>query len=446
MRHRLLFPSGLFRELSSRLLADAPLEAAAFGFARNVRTPEGALRLLVHDYTVVGRDDYSARSESSIDLPPAVVNAAMKKAAAEGSAIVLIHTHPNFAPTPSSRDLNGESLLAPAFLRRVPGAPILRLIISPEGVSSALLGTTDGEAYVGVSAVGEQLRPLGREAISAIDVRFSRQAQAFGAIGQAAIAATRLGIVGLGGTGSVVAQQLALLGVRSFELLDPDRIEESNLNRVVGATSSDIGRSKVDVASAHIRHINPSAAVRALQVDVRHTESARILLDCDFLFCCTDSQGSRAVLTQLAYQYLLPMIDLGVAIQVVGTEVSHISGRVQMIGPELPCLLCGGVLDAEAVRRDLLSDAARAADPYIQGARVEQPAVISINSAAASMAVTMFLAAMTEVPIRTRYQRLYLESGRVSPTVVEQQPGCPNCSPQGALGKGDTWPPPGINK
>jgi molybdopterin/thiamine biosynthesis adenylyltransferase len=54
----------------------------------------------------------------------------------------------------------------------------------------------------------------------------------------------RVAIVGLGGGGSHIAQQLAHLGVGQFVLVDPDRIEESNLNRLVGGTVADVQKNE----------------------------------------------------------------------------------------------------------------------------------------------------------------------------------------------------------
>jgi hypothetical protein len=166
-------------------------------------------------------------------------------------------------------------------------------------------------------------------------------------------------------------------------------------------------------------------------------------LDVDAFLCCTDSQGSRAVLTQLAYQYALPGIDIGVVISASDGRVTRVSGRVQMLSPGAACLLCGAVLDPEAVRRDLLTDEARAADRYVIGDAVAQPAVVSINSAATSLAITMLLSAVTGVPFGTRQLRLRLESGVVSSVSTTPAERCPWCSEHGALLRGDTWPMPG---
>ena len=125
---------------------------------------------------------------------------------------------------------------------------------------------------------------------------------------------------------------------------------------------------------------------------------AEEIADTDFVFCCTDSHGSRAVLNQTAYQYLVPAIDMGVAIITQKGQITDIAGRSQMLAPGLGCLMCGDLLNPEAIRVDLLTDFERAADPYIVGAHEPAPAVISVNATISSISVTMFLAAVTGIP------------------------------------------------
>ena len=91
--------------------------------------------------------------------------------------------------------------------------------------------------------------------------------------------------------GSVVAEQLAHLGVKHLMLLDPDAIEETNLNRVIGAARSDIGRTKVTVAAEMIGRINDQVETTPIVGNVVISNDARRLLSCDFLFCCTDSMA-----------------------------------------------------------------------------------------------------------------------------------------------------------
>lgn len=461
-RHVLVFAEAAAHELRSALLADAPLESAAFVLARPIRTPAGAWRLLAYEVIAVSPDDYRIRTEVAIELPPAQVARVMERARAEHASVLVVHTHPRAGSvSPSAWDRDGEARLMPALARRIPGVPHGRVIVGLNTWHAALFEVDGVEWPLTIDAVGHELhritdraiggaRLAGSESSTGMDAgRFDRQVRAFGRVGQQRLADVRVTIVGVGGTGSVVAQQLAHLGVGAVRLVDPDVVDPSNLNRVVGARPDDIGALKVEVAAAMMREINPGMRIEALRGDVCDAAVARRVLDGDLFFCCTDSHGSRAVLSQLAYQYWLPGIDMGVAIQVSASgEVTHISGRVQLLSPGLACLVCGGVLDPETVRRDLLTTEARAADPYIQGASgaAPQPAVISINSATASLAVTMFLAVVTGMPIDARHQRLRLETGQVVRVEVPCQPGCPVCGRMGAQGRGDAWPAPGRGR
>jgi hypothetical protein len=242
----------------------------------------------------------------------------------------------------------------------------------------------------------------------------------------------------LGGTGSLVAEQLAYLGVRSFVMLDPDSVEESNTNRVIGSAGR-IGVPKVRVAAEVMRSVRSDIAVEAIEGVVHRALDGRPLLGTDFIFCCTDSHGSRAVVNQLAYQYVIPTIDLGIRLDASADRLERVTGRVQMLAPGIACLLCQDLLDSEEVRRDLLSDEERARDSYIVGAHQPQPAVITFNGVVASLATTMFLAAVTGIPLSARHQLYLGERGVVKAAEVTPRPDCIVCSRRGALARGDTW-------
>jgi hypothetical protein len=186
-------------------------------------------------------------------------------------------------------------------------------------------------------------------------------------------------IVGLGGGGSHVAQQLAHLGLRNFLLIDPDRVEETNLNRLVGATSKDAARKsrKTLVAKKLIAGINPTAKVEPIHK--KWQECHQLLRGCDIVFGSLDTYRDRSELEITTRRYHIPYIDIGMDVCTVGDEFS-VSGQVILSMPGQLCMRCLGLL-----RDDLL---AREAENY--GAAGGRPQVIWANGLLASAAVGVF--------------------------------------------------------
>jgi molybdopterin/thiamine biosynthesis adenylyltransferase len=251
-----------------------------------------------------------------------------------------------------------------------------------------------------------------------------------------------ISVVGVGGTGSVIAQQLAHLGVENFVFVDHDLIEATNLNRLVGAEPGDIGSPKVRVAESQVKRIAPDAKVTSIQKSVLDSDAAHSLLGTDFIFCCTDTQASRAVVNQLAYQYLIPCIDMGVSITSGNGAIQRITGRVQLLSPGHACLTCQELLDSNIVRQEFMTPEQRAQDPYFIGEGEPQPAVISLNSTMSSLAITMFLAVAAELPSKARQLNYDALIGRIRASSATRYPTCVVCSKHGALGRGKEWPLP----
>ena len=136
------------------------------------------------------------------------------------------------------------------------------------------------------------------------------------------------------------------------------------------------------------------------------------------------------------------MIDLGVVIAASIHGVSHVAGRTQMLAPGLGCLLCGNLLNPEAVRVDLLTDFERQRDQYVIGLQEPAPAVISLNGTMASLAVTMFLSAVVGIPSSARLLNYDAISGTLRPAMIGRHPSCIVCSERGALARSAEWPLP----
>lgn len=412
-------------------------ERCAVLFASRVDRVNGGVRFIVREIEFPDSESYTKQSAVRAELNPAFVAKISKSARIRGDSIVFVHSHFDEArPDFSQVDDLGEERLASFLAVRTPGVPHGAVVISAGGWRGRQLGTSNPIKIVSIgerrdvlfesSNWGEPILPI-----------FDRQVRAFGEAGQRVMESLTVAIVGLGGTGSVAAEQLAHLGVRQFILIDPDQVEATNLNRVIGATKGDIDRPKVEVAARHIATIAPHASVKCVQGDVTRTHVAKELISADFIFSCTDSHGSRAVIQQISYQYLIPCVDVGSILTAKNGQVTGIHGRIQALAPGLPCFTCSGLIDSEEVRRDMMNEEERRFDPYIQGAREPAPAVISINSTVTSLAVTMFMAITLGIPSEGRYVLYNANKPSLRSVTASRNPTCYICSPSGVLGRGN---------
>ncbi|HEY1697329.1 MAG TPA: ThiF family adenylyltransferase [Polyangiaceae bacterium] len=425
--------------LSCRLL-EGETENCAVLLAGGYLRADGVVRLLVRELEFPSPDDYSSRGRLEAELLPRFVARVTKCARRDGLSMIFAHSHPGLSPpTFSYVDDEGERALADFLGHRHPGRSHAALVVSAGGWNARGLGTSEPARVV---VLGDKrtiaYEPAGR--LVSDWTALDRQVRAFGEAGQRALDAIHVGVVGLGGTGSIVAQQLAHLGVRKFTLIDADTLEETNLNRVAGATPKDVGAPKVGIAARFIERLLPERTVNAVQGDIMRAAVAKQLRDVDIIFGCTDSHGSRAVIQQMAYQYMIPCIDLGTTIVVSAGIVTHVYGRVQLLAPGQACFTCSGLLDSNEVRRDMMSAFERQADPYIQGAHEPAPAVMSINGMVSSLAVTMLLAIVAGVPMKGRHILLNAMVPLIRTVRPVSNAACFICSRAGSLGRGDGWP------
>jgi len=271
-----------------------------------------------------------------------------------------------------------------------------------------------------------------------LDDSVDRQVRAWGSDGQRALADSTVVIVGCGGTGSHTAVQLAHLGVRGLVLIDPDYIEPSNLSRIVGSTASDVGRPKVDVLADAVRRINPRADVRGLPRSVLEVD-AHAYLDADLIVCATDGHGSRALLNQVATQYLIPVVDMGVEVQ--PGEIVRAGGGVRVLRPRAGCLQCAGTLDPQLVRQEFLTDDERELEArrgYLRGVDEPAPSVIALNGVVASLAVLEVCDLLTGFLGSSRSRLLYRAHARALTTAdLPRREDCFVCGSGGVLGLGD---------
>lgn len=273
------------------------------------------------------------------------------------------------------------------------------------------------------------------------DARYDRQERIFGATGQTQLASTTVAVIGAGGVGSHVLQQLAYLGVLAIDLIDADRIEQSNLNRVVGAAIDDVGKYKVDVARRLLQIVNPHATIRAWPINFDQAVEQRVLAIPHFIIGCVDDDAARLSILQYASNNAISYLDIATGIadsgQVLGGRIFLSAGK--------GCLLCAGHLDQSEIRASSSTQAERDFQRTVYGITTDAledsgPSVISLNGMIASLAVTEFLLAVTKHMQSARYVQFTRRSMHwtIDTTVSIDQPDCYYCQIFSASG---TVPP-----
>lgn len=290
------------------------------------------------------------------------------------------------------------------FWRKIGG----RALSSPLKIKTPTLGESirrSGDSQQDLSRIDREL---------SIDGFLNRTALALGhealkdIVGNSSIM-----VVGLGGLGSVIAENLVHMGFEKFVLVDNDTVEKSNLNRIVGAYWQDAqeARPKVEVVARHLKAIRPSVTVRCENLKIEEVVVDAEIAALDWIILATDNHSSRFAAQELAFKLFVPFVSAGVAITVTDGTITDYSGEVIVVRPgDRFCLNCLNRLNPTKIAFERASERAAAeaskpdytasADPrpdvqrlkgYVSGADVKEPAVKTLNAVVASLAVDQLI-------------------------------------------------------
>ena len=250
--------------------------------------------------------------------------------------------------------------------------------------------------------------------------RYSRQSF-LGPDSEEFIARCTVAVPGLGGGGSHIVQQLAHIGFQNYVLYDDDSVEESNLNRLIGARFADAlaETPKLHLAKMTIYGLQPHANVRGFACKWQdHPEPMR---ECQIVLGGVDSYKGREELEIACRRYLVHYIDVGMDVH--GADRPVIGGQIILSSPGGLCMRCMGFLTAEK----LAKETARYGDA---GAR---PQVVWPNGVLASTAVGLAVDLVTNWTRKHRSHAYLVYDGnegtvKESVTLRNLSASCPHFS------------------
>lgn len=487
------------QQLRDHLFQPDDLERVAVAYCSTAQADEeDRTRLLVTEIHPVADGDLIKQGQTACRPDPAVEREMLAKCRHQGMHPLVVHSHP-FTDQPvfstSDEDLMDgyqqwltglypDMYVAFAVLGTVgivttvytPGkdrfVDLPVAVIGDWTLDSRLetlrsdVGSLSGDAETGIQSATDATVP-DSAAIDSVQgsvdrKRYDRSIRAITEQGQRALGETHIAIIGVGGLGSLMAEELARYGVRNLTLVDPDVVEPSNLPRLFGCADRHIGQPKVRAAREHLERIN--AAVDVTTVQARAEDAQDALKQCDLLVGGVDQMSARLWLNQFAVRQLLPYIDAGVVIDTEHSgegqqpadrsedeveetrRIASMEGYIQCIVPGVTaCFDCLDRGDPELARIERLSSEERAEEldrGYItESDLAPEPAVVPLNGIIASKTVQLVAKYVTGYAAPESFLRVELLENDLVELHTQPSDRCITCGHNGILGRGDHTDP-----
>ena len=354
MKYEAVLTEAVHRQACDRLLehvrAGRRQEALSFGLWR---PSTGARRLSALVFEVVPPSDGEIALHGNASFEPRYLIRAVKAACSRKAGLAFMHNHLSAGwQDMSAPDVVAErDRIAPPT--RATGLPLVGLTLGADGAWSARFWSWDGERFrrdwcEKVRVVGRRMQITCNDALLPPPRRrpvLERTIDTWGEARQRDLARLRVGVVGVGSVGCIIAEALARIGIGRLVLIDPDRVEAHNLDRLLYASAEDVGERKVDLVA---RHVQRGATAEAIEVETHATaiqsrSAFRAALDCDLLYSAVDRPLAKDLLNRIAYAHCIPVISGGVHIEnKPDGALANALWSVTVVGPHRRCLRCDG--------------------------------------------------------------------------------------------------------
>lgn len=474
MNCTLVIPDSLHRELFAHLFPGDGDEHGAV-IAAGIAKSAGGLRLLARNL-FLARDgkDYVPGQRGYRMLRAEFITDKILFCRDERLAYLAVHNHGGRDQvTFSGDDFASHERGYPALLQVLKGLPVGGVVFARNAAAGDIwLSKTDrislSETRIQSTAL-RRLYPRPRRSSVNSEHEYDRQSRLFGDAGQRILSRAKVGIVGVGGIGSLLVEYLARLGVGRIVAIDLDRVDVTNLPRIVGATRWDartlitaanrpawlralgkrMAARKVAIGKRVTLAANPNVRFDAIFGDVTEEATARLLTDCDYLFLAADSFQARLVFNAIVHQFLIPGVQVGAKVR-VDRKTGDLVAVYSVSRPILPtsgCLWCNGLIPPAKLQEESATPEERETQRYVEDSAVEAPSVITLNATVASIAANDFLfwfTGLTRDDSSLDYIRFRPRRREVWSDKPRRDLGCPECSETlpGRFARGDSYPLP----
>lgn len=414
-----------FERFRDHLVRDDGYEYAGYllaGTQRYQDRGEQILEYLIHETGCLPPYTYAEHRKGYVSIPhetthDIIMAAAPSTRRVEESVILFAHSHP-WQPEPRYSTIDNDS--EPIHIATFNGdrrGPHGSLVFGKRGALSGRVWPTDPslvrDGSAALATPIDEIVILGKRSVDQVsptdsrhpvedttdyeDEMRERQALLHGNVGNAALRNSHVAVIGAGGLGALVVQNLTHLGIGRLTVIDPDVVEESNRSRIVDARPEDasdneailddddvvpakwstmiaeLGKPKVEVLERYVRHVDPDIVYEGIPEVAEHKSAMTEILKADMVVLATDTQLSRRIVSHACKQYHRPLVNLGTAIDTEGTL--SIASRANLSGVGRPCLDCLGAINEDRLIREQHGE-----DPEAYGIGGPQPAVITVNA------------------------------------------------------------------
>lgn len=467
---QLVLPEGLYQRLHQHLFPGDQDEHGAI-ITAGIAKSAASTRLLARELHLAADGiEYVPGKRGYRMLKASFIRERIAHCRDERLVYLAVHNHGGRDRVAfSGDDMRSHERGYPALLDIARGMPVGALVFAENAIAGDIwLPGEMRRELAQATVVGgsrQRLTPAPPGLSAGCNPMYDRQARLFGDAGQAILGRSKVGIIGLGGAGSLLAEYLGRLGVGRFVLADPDRAQVSNLPRLTAASAYDamawlqaealpawlqklarrFARPKVALARRNIRRANPGAQIETVIGDFLEADVAARFLDCDYLFLAADTMRVRLLFNAIVHQYLIPGVQVGAKIRVdpATGDVLDAYSVVRPVTPDSGCLLCNRLINAGRLQEESLSEEDRRRQRYIDEPEMIAPSVITLNAVATAQAANDFLFYMTGLHspgVRQPFLRFQPRRRRVWYDEPRKSDSCPECGagPRSRLARGDS--------